>query len=609
MSVTEKSSSLDLLEHYYGYHQFRGCQAEVVEHVINGGHALVVMPTGAGKSICYQIPSLARDGIGIVISPLIALMQNQVDALQQLGINAVALNSNQTSEEQRVIKQQLRKGELQLLYVSPERLLMENFLEQLKQTKIALFAIDEAHCVSQWGHDFRPDYVKLSVLAELFPNIPRIALTATADKLTQQDIQLRLKLPEQGCFITGFDRPNIHYQIVTADKPKQQLLKFIKQNHWNDSGIVYCLSRSRVEEITQWLVQHGLTALPYHAGLSAEVRQQNQTQFLNEEKIIMVATIAFGMGIDKPDVRFVAHLNLPKNIEAYYQETGRAGRDGLPAMAWMSYALSDVVQQRNFITQSDAPDKQKRIWNQKLDALLGLCETVSCRRNILLNYFGDQDNSCGNCDNCITPPETYDATIDVQKALSCVYRAGQRFGVAHIISILRGSQDAKIKQHHHDKLSTYGIGRDVSQKAWQVLFRQLIALGLLYIDVERYNCLIITPKGKQFLQDKSSINLLKYRHIQDAIQSKIKRKPAAEISSSFSVESQMLFDALRQKRLLLAKQQKVPPYVIFHDSVLQALAEVKPMTIDEMRNISGVGEVKLKRYGKVFLAVIVGDEN
>lgn len=608
MPAIEKTSPLALLEKYYGYHSFRGNQAAIIDHVIAGQHAMVVMPTGSGKSICYQIPSLIREGTGIIISPLIALMQNQVDVLKQLGISAAALNSSQTADEQYAVKKMLREAKLQLLYVSPERLLMESFLEQLQQTKIALFAIDEAHCLSQWGHDFRPDYVKLSVLVDLFPDVPRIALTATADKLTQQDIQSRLRLPSSGCFVAGFDRPNIDYQIVAADKPKQQLVQFIKQHHKTDCGIVYCLSRKGVDETAEWLTEQGFTALPYHAGLSATVRQENQNRFLNEDPIIMVATIAFGMGIDKPNVRFVAHVNLPKNIEAYYQETGRAGRDGEPATAWMIYTLSDVVQQRNFITQSEAPDIQKRIWNQKLDALLGLCEAVSCRRSILLNYFGDDSKPCNNCDNCLNPPKTYDATIDVQKALSCVYRVEQRFGVAHIIGILRGSQDAKIKQHQHDKLSTYGIGHDVGQKAWQVLFRQLVAMGLLHVNVEEYNRLMLTEKSKQFLRDKATIRLSEYRKIQDDIGSKAKRKASAFNDSLLSSEAKNLFEALRQKRLSLAREQKVPPYVIFHDSVLQTLAELKPTSLTAMRDISGIGETKLKRYGEIFLEVIMESE-
>lgn len=599
------TTPLDILNSCYGYTAFRGEQAAIIDCLISGENALVVMPTGAGKSLCYQIPSLYCDGVGIIVSPLIALMQNQVDALRQLGVKAAAMNSSLSYPDFLKVASDLENGELDLLYVAPERLLMPEFLADLKSLKIALFAIDEAHCVSQWGHDFRPDYANLSVLSDLFPDVPRIALTATADALTQEDIQTRLGLHDARVFVSGFDRPNIHYSIVPADNAKQQLFKFIDENHRGECGIVYCLSRKRVDEVAAWLKEQGFNALPYHAGLNSVKREKNQSRFLREEHIIMVATIAFGMGIDKPNVRFVAHLNIPKNIEAYYQETGRAGRDGLPANAWMAYSLQDLVMQNSFIEQSEAPDLQKRIWSQKLNSLLGLCEAATCRRKILLAYFGDHCAPCGKCDNCDNPPKTYDGTTVAQKALSCVYRTGQRFGVTHVVNVLRGAANDKIKQFGHDTLSTYGIGDDISQKAWRNIFRQLIAMGYVRVDIQQYNRLLITEKGVSFLQEKQSVQLAEYKELSKSLKNQRKTPAAHKESGESATESeQALFDALRAKRLEIAQSQNVPPYVIFHDSVLWGLAKQKPTSIDKMLTINGVGEVKIKRYGKAFLDVV-----
>jgi len=603
MSGIEASlpAPLGILKNFYGYESFRGEQAKIVDHVIKGNNALVVMPTGAGKSLCYQIPSICREGVGIIVSPLIALMKNQVDALQQIGIKAAALNSSLSIEEISQIQSQLFNEELDLLYIAPERLLTESFLARLRRLKIALFAIDEAHCVSQWGHDFRPDYASLSILIEQFPTTPRIALTATADELTQEDIKARLGLNDASTFISGFDRPNIFYHIVPADNPKQQLLRFINKNHRDNSGIVYCLSRKRVEEIACWLESKGFSALPYHAGLSSGVRQQHQDRFLKDDPIIMVATIAFGMGIDKPNVRFVAHLNIPKNIEAYYQETGRGGRDGLPTNAWMTYSLRDSVMQRDFIENSTAPELQKRIWHKKLDSLLGLCEAASCRRQILLAYFGDSCEPCGHCDNCRHPPKTFDATIVVQKALSCVYRTGQRFGVNHVIAVLRGGKNARVQQFRHDQLSTFGIGQDLSQQAWRSIFRQLIVMGYIHVDAQTYNRLIITEKGGTFLRERKTLLLSEYRKVdEDTIFNKKARSRGAEGASE---DEQVLFEALRLKRLEIAQTQNLPPYLIFHDSTLWTIAKEVPTSLKQLSQVSGIGAVKLERYGELFLQV------
>ncbi len=559
----------------------------------------MLMPTGGGKSLCYQIPAICREGVAIVVSPLIALMQDQVAALRQLGINAAALNSATPQHEAQATKAMMRAGTIDLVYVAPERLLMDDFLALLAQTPLALFAIDEAHCVSQWGHDFRPEYMKLGALSKKFPDVPRLALTATADTATRRDIIERLGLADGKIYVAGFDRPNISYAIVEKDSARAQLLNFIRKNHMGDSGIVYCLSRKAVEQTATWLVEQGFNALPYHAGLNADVRAANQNRFLRDENIIMVATIAFGMGIDKPNVRFVAHLDLPKNIEAYYQETGRAGRDGLPAAVWMAYGLQDVAQQRNFIEAADTADAQKRVERQKLSSLLSLCETSRCRRQVMLEYFGDACAPCGNCDTCHTPPETFDGTVAAQKAISCVYRTGQRFGVNYLIDVLLGADEQRIRDFGHDKQSTFGIGTEFNKNQWRGIFRQLAALGLLQVDAENYGGLSITPLGQTFLQSKETLTL---RHTTTVKASRGRRGIA--ITHETSHKDEGLFTALRALRLELAKAQDVPPYVIFHDKTLQAMAAIKPATLDAMAGVSGVGEAKLARYGQTFLDAI-----
>jgi ATP-dependent DNA helicase RecQ len=605
--ISTRDAALALLQKTYGYPSFRGEQAEVIEHVSSGGHAFVLMPTGGGKSLCYQIPALLRPGVGIIISPLIALMQDQVDALRQLGIKAAAINSSMAAADIARVKKAIRAGELDMVYVAPERLLMDDFLALLHESKIALFAIDEAHCVSQWGHDFRPHYTQLAALAEQFPEVPRLALTATADHPTRKDIVERLHLAEGRTFVAGFDRPNIHYSIVPKESPQKQVLQFIQGTHPRDSGIVYCLSRKMVDETAAWLCAQGRRALPYHAGMESGDRARNQERFLREDNLIMVATIAFGMGIDKPDVRFVVHMNIPKNIEAYYQETGRAGRDGLPANALMLYGMQDAAMQRNFIDDSGAPDAQKRIEHQKLNALLGLCEAASCRRSIVLEYFGDSSGPCGNCDTCLEPPVTFDGTIAAQKALSCSYRTGQRFGVGYMVDVLLGKSDERMERFGHDKISTFGIGADLGRSEWQSIFRQLVALHLLTPDGSEYGGLKITPRGLVFLQKKETLHLRKFTG---------KAKMAAGSKGAAAGKSrepvvlgdasdQSLFEAMRAKRLELAREQNVAPFVIFHDRVLRELATRRPETLGAMSQISGIGQAKLDHYGEIFLQVIL----
>lgn len=597
------NAALATLKNTYGYEAFRGQQAEIIDHVIAGGSAFVLMPTSAGKSLCYQIPSLHRPGVGVIISPLIALMQDQVSALEQLGIRAAAINSSMSAESVARSKELIRTGQIDMVYVAPERLLTDDFLALLKQSEIALFAIDEAHCVSQWGHDFRPHYTQLSQLAELFPDVPRIALTATADLPTRKDIVERLQLAQGRTFVAGFDRPNIHYAIALKQNAKQQVLQFIRENHDGQSGIVYCLSRNMTEEMAQWLCEQGLRALPYHAGLSSEVRARHQEQFLREDAIIMVATIAFGMGIDKPDVRFVAHMSIPRNIEAYYQETGRAGRDGLPSNALMIYGGSDAAMQRNFIEEGGAPDIQKRIEHQKLSALLGLCEAARCRRQIMLEYFGDTCAPCGNCDTCLLPPETFDGTTAAQKALSCVYRTGQRFGVAYTIDVLTGADSERITQMGHDKVSTFGIGKEYSKSQWQGIFRQLIAQNLLSVGTE-HGGLKLTAEGHAFLKEKQTIEL---RIL--AVKASKKKTLRGQVVQQLGTESdEALFAALKATRMSLAKEQNVPPYVIFHDKTLREMALAKPSSLEGLREISGVGESKAQRYGEIFLSAIAAHE-
>jgi ATP-dependent DNA helicase RecQ len=594
--------ALDLLHTIYGYAAFRGQQAAVIEHLAAGQDALVLMPTGGGKSLCYQIPSLLRPGVGVVVSPLIALMQDQVDALRQLGVRASFLNSSLAAAEARAVEQQVRAGALDLLYVAPERLVTERFLGLLADAKLALFAIDEVHCVSQWGHDFRPEYLQLALLAERFPQVPRIALTATADGPTRRDIIARLGLEEARVFVSGFDRPNIRYRVVPKENGRRQLLSFLQDEHRGDAGIVYCLSRRKVEDTAAWLSEQGWTALPYHAGLDAGVRRRHQERFLREEGVVIVATVAFGMGIDKPDVRFVAHLDLPKSIEAYYQETGRAGRDGLPANAWLAYGLGDAIAVRQLLAGSDAEERQKRIEQQKLDALLGYCETTACRRQVLLHYFGDaHPGRCGNCDTCLEPVDTWDGLTVAQKALSCVYRTGQRFGAGHLIDVLLGRATERVHQLGHDALSTFGIGEELSVDQWRSVFRQLIAAGLLTIDLEGHGGLRLTHKSRPVLRGETGIRFRTdpKKTTQPAAQ---KRRRAVELDDP---AQQGLWERLRERRRTLAAEQGVPPYVIFHDRTLLEMIARRPSTRAELAEISGVGRGKLERYGEAFLEVLL----
>jgi ATP-dependent DNA helicase RecQ len=595
---------LSILKQTYGYDQFRGQQEEIINHLIEGGSSFVLMPTGSGKSLCYQIPSLCREGVGVIVSPLIALMQDQITALAQLGISAGAINSSMSDRAVFEVKQKLENNNLDLLYVAPERLVMPEFVELLERVNIALFAIDEAHCVSQWGHDFRPDYTALSFLAERFENVPRIALTATADKATRKDIIERLKLENGRTFVGGFDRPNIHYSILERNNAKKQVFDFIQSYHREDSGIIYCISRKKVEEMAEWLQAKDINALPYHAGLPAEVRSENQDRFLREDKIIIVATIAFGMGIDKPDVRFVAHMNIPKSIEAYYQETGRAGRDGLPSNAYMIYGMDDAVMQRNWIDNSEAPELQKRIEHQKLNALLGLCEAAICRRQVLLEYFDDTGEPCGNCDTCDTKPQTFDGTTPAQMALSAVYRTGQRFGMVYVVDVLMGKEDDRIIQFGHDQQSTFGIGKELSRPEWQNIFRQLVSRNLLMVDVQEHNGIKITEKGFAFLKKKESIDFRKVtvRKKTKADKPAKRKKPALE-----DEEDQELFEKLKEARQLMAKKRRVPAYVIFHDKTLIELADQRPQSFEEMLEINGIGESKLKKFGQTLLDVILAD--
>jgi ATP-dependent DNA helicase RecQ len=593
------SSALQILKDVFGYEQFREPQAEIVETLVNGSDALVIMPTGGGKSLCYQLPALIRPGTAVVVSPLIALMQDQVTALSQWGIRAGCLNSSLDFSLINETEHQLRAGGFDLLYIAPERLLQPRTLALLQECPIALFAIDEAHCVSQWGHDFRPEYLQLSRLAELFAGVPRIALTATADQRTQQEIVHRLALHEPAEFIQGFDRPNIRYRIGQKDKAKQQLLKFLKNEHPKDSGIVYCQSRKRVEETAAWLSEQGFNALPYHAGLRADLRSHNQHRFLTEENIIMVATIAFGMGIDKPNVRFVAHLDLPKSIEAYYQETGRAGRDGLPADAWMVYGLQDVMFLRQMLEGSQAPDEQKTVERQKLEAMLGLCEITSCRRQVLLSYFGENDHApCGNCDTCLEPVPVWDGTEAARKAISAVYRSGQSFGVNHVVDTLLGKPNDKTERFQHQRLSTWGIGKDLDRNQWRSVFRQLVARGFLGVNVDQHGVLHLTDRCRPLLKGDERIQLRK-----DQRQHTPYRKNQVP-QSKLEAADYALWNDLKATRKRLSDEQDVPPYVIFHDATLMEMVMYRPQTSDQFKRLNGVGERKLDLYGADFISVI-----
>jgi ATP-dependent DNA helicase RecQ len=597
MSTTVQEHATEVLRHVFGYSAFRGQQAKIIEQVASGGDALVLMPTGGGKSLCYQIPALLRPGCCVVVSPLIALMQDQVAALRQAGVEAAFLNSTLSAAEAAEVGRSLRDGTLKLLYVAPERLLNPRCLGLLASTEIALFAIDEAHCVSQWGHDFRPEYIQLSALAEQFPTVPRIALTATADQQTREEIAERLQLKAAPVFLSSFDRPNIRYTVVEKDNPRKQLLHFLRNNHVGASGIVYCLSRKKVDETAKWLKEQGIKALPYHAGMDSDSRAQHQSRFLREDGLVMVATVAFGMGIDKPDVRFVAHLDLPKSLEGYYQETGRAGRDGLPSDAWMVYGLQDVVLLREMIEQSTAPDEIKRIERQKLDSMLGYCEAPQCRRQILLKYFGEASEPCGNCDICLNPPERWDASVAVQKALSTIYRSGQRYGATHLIDILLGKSTPKIRECGHDHLSTYGIGKDLSEQQWRSALRQLVATGI--VDVNAHGGLQLTDACRPILRGEQAVQLRR------VIEQPKTAGSSSKTPLSFDNDADReLWAALRQCRRRLAEDQNVPAYVIFADATLQQMLEKRPQSLEALRDISGVGDRKLELYGTEFLAVL-----
>ena len=605
------SRAEQVLREVFGYPAFRGEQKEIVTHVASGGDALVLMPTGGGKSLCFQIPALLREGLGVVVSPLIALMQDQVAALEEAGVRAAALNSSMTWAQVQEVERKARTGGLDLLYVAPERLLTERCLELLSSVPtIALFAIDEAHCVSQWGHDFRPEYIRLAVLAERYPGVPRIALTATADASTRKEIMARLHLQNARAFVSSFDRPNIRYRIAEKHSARKQLLDFIRSEHPGEAGIVYCLSRSSVEETAAFLEGQGIDALPYHAGLDSSVREANQNRFIREDGVVMVATIAFGMGIDKPDVRFVAHLDLPKSLEGYYQETGRAGRDGLPADAWMIYGLGDVVQQRWMIDQSEAAEEHKRIFTAKLDAILGLCEAADCRRMRLLDYFGEASQPCGNCDNCMTPPEEWDGTDAARKLMSCILRcqqaSGFSFGAQHMIDILRGKSTQKVQQFDHERLSTFGIGADLDVAQWRSVLRQLVMLRLVRVDHERFNTLRLTDASREVLRGERQLRL---RRPAKSLPKKTERRlvdktrVSADATDMAGVD-ESLYEALRSWRREVSKQHGVPAYTVFHDSTLRELARVRPRTLDELRSISGIGATKLERYGTALLETL-----
>jgi ATP-dependent DNA helicase RecQ len=604
--MKQATSALQLLQNVFGYPAFRDSQADIIDHVVSGGDALVLMPTGGGKSLCYQLPAMLRNGVGVVVSPLIALMQDQVDALAEVGVRAAFINSTQTFSQSLEIEKKMRDGELDLVYVAPERLLTQRCLELLEVCPISLFAIDEAHCVSQWGHDFRPEYIKLSVLHERFPTIPRIALTATADQATRAEIIKRLQLENAMQFVSSFDRPNIRYRIVEKASGRQQLLEFLQAEHAQDAGIVYCMSRKKVEETAEFLNQHGITALPYHAGLDTKIRTQNQARFLREDGIKMVATIAFGMGIDKPDVRFVAHLDLPKSIEGYYQETGRAGRDGMAANAWMTYGLQDVVQQRRMIEESEADENYKRLQSGKLDSMLALCETVQCRRRHLLSYFGQTEGThqaCGNCDVCINPPSAFDASIVTQQLLSAIYRVDQRFAAGHVIDVLRGIETERIQQWRHNNLSTYGIGSERSEAEWRAILRQAIAQGYIRVDYDLYNSLKLTETARAVLKGELSVQMRRYEKPQKPAKQK-RTTTKGYVETDLSNEAQQLFEKLRSWRMETAREHNIPAYVIFHDSTLRDIAKAKPNSLADLRGVSGVGEKKLETYGKQIVELV-----
>jgi len=595
------------LKRVFGYDAFRGQQADIVQHVAAGGDALVLMPTGGGKSLCYQIPALLRSGVAVVVSPLIALMQDQVAALHEAGVRAEFLNSTMSWPEAQSVERRARAGELDLLYLAPERLLTERGLALLDDLSLALFAIDEAHCVSQWGHDFRPDYIGLSVLAQRYPQVPRIALTATADAITRQEIIERLQLQQARIFLESFDRPNIRYRIAEKDQPRKQLLRFITDEHPGEAGIVYCLSRKSVEETAQMLVDHGVTAVAYHAGFTAAEREARQNQFIEEDGVVMVATIAFGMGIDKPDVRFVAHIDLPKSLEGYYQETGRAGRDGRPSDAWMVYGLADVVQQRRLIEQSGADEVYQRVAGQRLDAILSLCETAQCRRVYLLAYFGEPSTPCGNCDNCLQPPVQWDGTEAARKLLSCIFRceslSGHSFGAQQIIDVLRGQRNEKVLQRGHETLSTFGIGTDLDEAQWRSVLRQLVMMRLVIVDADNWNVLKLAAEAREVLTGSKQVVMRR----PERRQAPAKRRGSTVSAATYGQQSDVndgVFQALRQWRREVAHEHKVPAYTVLHDSSLREIAQQLPDTLQQLQGVTGVGAAKLERYGPEIIAVV-----
>ncbi|GAB2866537.1 DNA helicase RecQ [Actinoallomurus bryophytorum] len=604
MDAPEYGDASQVLRRIFGYDEFREGQQEIIEHVVAGGDALVLMPTGGGKSLCYQIPSLVRKGTGVVISPLIALMQDQVDALRALGVRAGFLNSTLDFDEQRTVEATFRAGELDLLYLAPERLRLESTQRLLDAGDVSLFAIDEAHCVSQWGHDFRPDYLALSALHERWPDVPRIALTATATPATHAEIASRLRLDDARHFVASFDRPNIQYRIAPKDEPKRQLLELLRTEHPGDAGIVYCLSRNSVEKIAAFLAENGITAIPYHAGLDAQTRAANQSRFLREDGVIIVATIAFGMGIDKPDVRFVAHLDLPKSVEGYYQETGRAGRDGLPSTAWLAYGLQDVVQLRKLIDTSEGDDAHRRLQGAHLDSMLALCETVECRRVRLLAYFGQESKACGNCDTCLTPPESWDGTVAAQKVLSAVYRLDrerrQRFGAGHVIDILVGKKTPKVIQFDHDGLSVFGVGADLSAGEWRGVVRQLLARGLLAVQPD-HGTLALTETSGAVLRRELEVPMRREPERRAAKLKAARVAKTAPAAADLSEEATAIFERLRAWRSATAKEQGVPPYVVFHDKTLREVATLHPSSLGELGTVNGVGENKLAKYGQQIL--------
>ena len=591
---------LRLLRTVFGHASFRLRQEEVIEDLLAGRDAMVLMPTGGGKSLCYQVPALMRDGVGVVVSPLIALMKDQVDALRQCGVRAACLNSTLDFAEVRVVEAAVNGGRLDLLYIAPERLLQERTLEWLDAQTIALFAIDEAHCVSRWGHDFREEYLQLSVLHERYPSVPRIALTATADQATRREIITQLQLEEANAYVHSCDRPNIRYAIFDDDNGRERMWRFLQSEHPADAGIVYCLTRKKVEETAEWLRARGRDALPYHAGLSDPTRRRHQERFLREDGVVIVATVAFGMGIDKPDVRFVVHLSLPKSIEAYYQETGRAGRDGLPASAWMNYGLREIIIFRQWLSESEADAAHKRVEHQKLEAMVGLCELTTCRRRAIRAYFGEEPGeACGNCDNCVDPPQTWDGTEAAQKAMSCVSRTGERFGVNYLVEVLIGKDNARIRDWRHDRLEVFGTGAEHNAAEWRSIFRQLIAQGCLRVDAERFDALRLTEESFPVLRGERGLTL---RRLRRAVT--VKKGKVAVTHAPLAPTDEALWQALRNARTALAKEQGVPPYVVFHDTTLRELVRLKPLKREEMERIQGVGEHKLRKYGEAFLRVV-----